>query len=130
MRRLTVVTLVLFLTAGVAFASRAYEVKKKAGDYQVVIRIDRNPPVVGDNPVSIEVNSAEGTPVKDAKVKLDYSMPPMPGMPPMSYKAEAEHDGEVYRTRLAFSMAGSWSVGVKIAREGKTSSLKFSVDVK
>ena len=130
MRKLSMVTLVLILTAGAAFASRAYEVKKKAGDYQVVIRIDRNPPVVGDNPVTIVVTSQDGTPVKDAKIKLDYSMPPMPGMPPMNYKAEAEHDGEGYRTSFGFSMAGSWSVGVKIARDGKTASTKFSVDVK
>ena len=130
MRRLTVVTLVLFLTAGVAFASRAYEVKKKAGDYQVGIRIDRNPPVVGDNPVSIEVNSAEGTPVKDAKVKLDYSMPPMPGMPPMNYVLKASQGGSGYSATMDLIMKGPWNIGIIAKVAGKRLRMTVLIDVR
>ncbi|MEK7789670.1 MAG: FixH family protein, partial [Planctomycetota bacterium] len=85
MKRLTVVTLILLLIAGIAYA-KDYEVKKKAGEYDVVVKIDKNPPVVGDNNIEIEIKDASGKYVTDAKVRVEYSMPAMPGMPAMNYK--------------------------------------------
>jgi len=129
MKKLGIFAVVLFLTAGVAYAKH-YEVKKKAGDYDVTVEIDRNPPIVGDNNVSIEIKDAAGHHVKDAQVKIDYSMPAMPGMPPMNYKVDAELKGNEYTTTLGLSMSGSWNVTVKITREGKTVTTKFTVDAK
>jgi uncharacterized GH25 family protein len=125
---MALVVLVLF-AAGVAQA-RDYEVQKKAGDYDVKVSIDRNPPIVGDNNVTIEVKDKAGKPVTDAKVKVDYSMPPMPGMPPMNYKTDAALKGDVYKTTLGLSMGGSWNITVRISRGGKTSRLKFTVDAR
>ncbi len=129
MKKFIGVVMVLLLAAGVAYA-KDYEVQKKAGEYDVKVLIDRNPPVVGDNNVTIEIKGAAGHHVRDAQVKVDYSMPAMPGMPPMSYKADAVLKGDEYKTTLGLSMAGSWNVTVKIIREGKTSSMKFTVDAK
>lgn len=130
MKKAMVFAVVLMLsTTGMALA-KAYEVQKKAGEYDVTIAIDRNPPVVGDNTVSITVKDTAGRPVTDANVLVDYSMPPMPGMPPMNYKANALQQGGEYKTTLGLSMAGSWNVTVKISREGKTSRMKFTVDAK
>lgn len=129
MKKLTVFTLVLLIAAGAAYA-KEYEIQKKAGEYDVTVRIDRNPPVVGDNNVTIEIKGAGGKPAQDAQVKVEYSMPAMPGMPPMNYKADAVLKGDLYKAALGLSMSGSWNVTVKITREGKTSSMKFTVDAK
>ncbi len=129
MKKSAVIAMVLLLAAGFAYA-KDYEVQKKAGEYDVTVRIDRNPPVVGDNNVAIEIKGAGGHHVKDAQVKVEYSMPAMPGMPPMNYKTDAVLKGDVYKATLGLSMAGSWNITVKIAREGKTSNMKFTVDAK
>ena len=129
MKRFAVLTMVVLLAAGTAFA-KDYEVQKKAGEYDVKVAIDRNPPVVGDNNAAIEIKAAGGHHVRDAQVKVEYSMPAMPGMPPMSYKTDAVLKGDVYKATLGLSMAGSWNVTVKITREGKTSNMKFTVDAK
>ena len=127
MKRLAVIGVILLLIAGVAYA-KDYELKKKAGDYDITVNIDRNPPVVGDNNVSVEIKGEGGHHVIDAKVKVEYSMPAMPGMPAMNYKTDAELKGNVYKAKMNLSMAGSWNVVVKITREGKTTTVKFNVD--
>jgi hypothetical protein len=129
MKNLILFTLVLLLAVGVAFA-KDYEVKKKAGEYEVELKIDRNPPIVGDNNINIEVRDSSGKHVTDAKVTLEYSMPAMPGMPAMNYKTDAELRGNEYRGKMSLSMSGSWNIAVKIAKAGKTSTAKFTVDAK
>src|SRR5512147_1302830 len=129
MKKFAIVAIVLILAAGVAYA-KGYEVTKKAGEYDVIVTFDRNPPVANDNEVSITIKDATGKPVKDAKVKVDYSMPAMSGMPPMNYKTEAALQGEEYKATLGLSMSGSWNVAVKITRAGKTVTTKFTVDAK
>jgi hypothetical protein len=129
MKKTIVFTVILLLVAGVTFA-KDYEVKKKAGPFDVVVRIDKNPPVVGDNNVSIEIKDESGNSVTDAKVKVDYSMPAMPGMPAMNYKTDAIVSGSLYKAVMNLSMSGSWNIVVKITREGKTSTMKLTVDAK
>lgn len=129
MKKLGLVVLVLLLVAGIAYA-KDYEVKKKAGEYNVEVKIDRNPPVVGDNNVKIEIKDSSGKYVTDAKVVVDYGMPAMPGMPAMNYKTDAELKGDEYKAKMNLSMSGSWNIAVKITRAGKTSTMKFTVDAK
>jgi len=129
MRKVLMIGLVMLLSSGVALA-KEYEVKKKAGDFDVVVTIDKNPPVTGDNNVTVSVKDAAGKAVKDAKVVVDYSMPAMPGMPPMNYKADAMPKGDAYAATMNLSMAGPWNVTVKISAGGKTGSMKFTVDAK
>ena len=127
MKRLTIAALILLLIVGIAYA-KDYEVKKKAGEYDVEIKIDKNPPVVGDNNIGIEIKDASGKYVTDAKVKVEYSMPAMPGMPAMNYKTDTELKGYEYKAKMNLSMSGSWNIAVKITRGGKTTSVKFNVD--
>ena len=129
MKKAAVLTLVLLMAAGVAFA-KGYEVKKKAGEYDVAVTIDRNPPVTGDNAVSIEIKDTSGKYVNDAQVKVEYSMPAMIGMPAMNYKTDALPKGDEYKATMGLSMSGSWNKAVKIIKAGKTSTLKFTVDAK
>jgi hypothetical protein len=119
---------VILLIAGIAYA-KDYEVKKKAGDYAVEIKIDKNPPSVGKNNMEIEIKDAAGKYVTDAKVNVEYSMPAMPGMPAMDYKTDAKLEaGYEYKATIDLSMSGSWNIIVKITRGDKTSKVKFSVD--
>lgn len=129
MKRFAIVTLALLFIAGVVYA-KEYEVKKKAGEFEVKAMIDKNPPVVGANQIKVEVKDASGKYITDAKVKIEYSMPPMPGMAPMNYKTDAQLKGNEYLAKLNFSMAGPWDVVIKITRDGRTSSMKFNVDIR
>jgi hypothetical protein len=128
MRKLTIIITMLLLIVGVAYG--AGTITKKAGDLTVEVTIDRNPPVVGRNNVDVAVKDKSGKTVTDAKVQVEYSMPAMPGMPAMSYKADAEPKGEAYRAVMTPSMAGSWNIAVKISRQGKTDTARLTTDVK
>ena len=48
MKRLVMAAMVFFFIGGLAIA-KDFEVTKKAGDYTVVVTIDKNPPTTGDN---------------------------------------------------------------------------------
>jgi hypothetical protein len=117
------------MACGLALA-KDYELTKKAGDYSVQIKIDKNPPVTGKNNISVGIKDGAGKYVTDATVAIDYVMPAMPGMPAMNYKSDSMLHGNMYHAVVDFSMSGSWSVTVKIARGGKTQAVKLNVDVK
>ena len=108
--------------------ARTYEVRKKVGEFETEIRIDRNPPIVGDNHIEIEIRDGGGKRVTDAKVLVNYYMPPMPRMAPMNYKTEAKLKGEKYKATMNFIMSGPWIIAVKINLGGKISTAKFNVD--
>lgn len=127
MKRFLIAILILLLTAGIAYA-KAYEVNKKAGEYSVQIKMDKNPPSVGSNNMEILITDKAGKAVKDAKVLVDYGMSAMPGMPAMAYKADTMSHGNGYHTVLNISMKGPWYVNIKITSQGKTVSTKFTFD--
>jgi hypothetical protein len=129
MKRFALIFVVLLLASGLAFA-KDYEITKKAGDYTVQVKIDRNPPVTGQNKMDVGIKDLKGKDVTDATVAVDYSMPAMPGMPAMNYKAKTELKGSRYLTDINFSMSGPWTVNIKIMQRGKTQTVKLNVDVK
>jgi hypothetical protein len=129
-RSIMISTLVLVLLVSVTAYAKDYEMTKKAGDYTVLITIDKNPPVTGKNNIAVGIKDGAGKDVTDATVAIDYVMPPMPGMPAMNYKAGVSLKDKRYVATLDFSMAGAWGITVKITRGGKTQSVKLNVDVK
>jgi hypothetical protein len=110
--------------------AKEYEISKKAGDLNILIKIDKNPPITGKNNVEITISDSAGKAVSDAKVVVVYSMPPMPGMAPMNYKTDTELKGNAYKAQVNYSMAGSWNNEVRITRSGKTVSARFTIDAK
>jgi hypothetical protein len=102
---------------------------KKAGDYVVAVQIDRNPPVLGINNLEVDIRGADGQAVTDAKVLINYYMPPMPRMAPMNYRVDAPFRGGKYRAAMNFIMEGPWYIAVKISHQGKTTTAKFNVNV-
>ena len=129
MKKFILFLVVILLAAGVAFA-KEYEVKKKTGDYQFEVAIDRNPPIVGSNIMNIGIKDGSGKPVTDAQVGVNYSMAAMPGMPPMNYNADAVLKGEKYQAALNLAMSGSWSIAIKMSRGGKSTTMRFTVDAR
>lgn len=122
---------ILALLSAVFLASslpKDLELKKKVGDYQVKIKINKNPPIIGNNKIEIQIKDALDNPIEDAKVLVNYYMPPMPRMAPMNYKTEAKLKDKKYRAKMKIIMAGPWIIAVKFTREGKTLTAKFNVD--
>jgi hypothetical protein len=117
------------LIAGVVYA-KDYEVTKKAGDYNVLIKIDKNPPIAGENNITIAITDKSGKAITDAKVVFNYSMPAMAGMPAMSYKVDADLKETQYKAKVNYSMSGSWNNEVRITQGGKTVSARFPIDAK
>lgn len=123
------VILLAVLAAGTAFAKENV-VQKKAGDYSVEIKMDKETPVVGSNNVEIAIKDKDGKAVTDAKVAVTASMPAMPGMPAMENKADAKPDGGKYKAKIELSMAGSWNMSVRITQGAKTATAKWTVDAR
>jgi hypothetical protein len=129
MKRVVLAAMMFFLVAGIAVA-KDFEVTKKAGDYSVTVKIDRNPPVMGENIASVAIRDKGGAAVTDAKVSIEYSMPAMPGMPAMRYTTDGVLKGSVYQAKLNFSMSGAWDVAIRITQGTKKVQTKFNVDVR
>ncbi|HSA97312.1 MAG TPA: FixH family protein [Acidobacteriota bacterium] len=111
-------------------AAALLELKKKAGSYEVALRIDRNPPVVGDNTLELRITDETGAALKDADVLVNYYMPPMPRMAPMNYKSPAKFKKDAYAVRMRLIMAGPWIIVVKITAGGKMTSARFNIDAR
>jgi len=131
MKKLILAVMIVLFAAGAA-AAKEYEVTKKAGDYNVVVKMNRNPPTTGNNNLAVSVKDGAGADITDAKVSVDYSMPAMPGMPAMSYSAKAELAAKEkeYKAKVNFSMSGSWNIVIKIVRGDKTTPVRFTVDAR
>lgn len=131
MKRATLFLAVMVLLAvSISAYAKDYEMTKKAGEYTVLVKIDKNPPVTGKNNMVVVIKDGAGKDIADAVVVIDYGMPAMPGMPAMNYKTNAMLHGNVYHAIIDFSMSGPWSVAVKITRGGKMQAVKLNVDVK
>lgn len=123
------ILLLLSLTPAMSYAG-SLQMSKKAKDLEVRIQIDRNPPVVGTNNIEIEISDMQTRPVTDAKVLINYYMPPMPRMAPMNYTIDAKEKGKKYRATMNLIMAGPWIIAVKITTGTKTSTAKFNIDAR
>ena len=51
MKKIAVFALMLLLSAGLVWA-KEYEIQKKAGDLSVVVKMQRNPAVMGENGIT------------------------------------------------------------------------------
>ena len=107
-----------------------YRVRKNAEGLTFDIAINRNPPVLGDNEIRIEIRDAEGHAVLDAEVLVNYYMPPMPKMAPMNYTIPAPLKGKEYRATMDLIMAGPWNIVIRAKTQGKLLRMTFPIDVR
>jgi hypothetical protein len=127
MKKILAIGIACLMLAGIVYA-KDYEVTKKVGQYSVDAVIDKNPPVVGNNNISVGIKDETGKQVTDAQVRIEYSMPAMPGMPPMNYKTDAQLQGNVYKAKMNLSMSGPWNITIKFKTGDKVRSMKFNID--
>lgn len=130
MKALAWVFVAALLLAPAAAYAKGLEVVKQSSDYKATVSFEKNPPVTGKNKVEVALATSAGAAVTDAKVRVEYSMPAMPGMPAMSYKADGVLSGSVYVATIDLSMAGPWDIVVKMAKDGKVTSFKLNIDAR
>ena len=107
----------------------AYEVRKKAGEFTITVKIKNNPPCACHNRVSVDITDSKGRRISDAKVTLEYSRPAMQGKPALKYRADTQQERGRYIGVITLSMAGPWNVEVRITRGNKILITNFTVDV-
>jgi len=115
------------LVADIAFV-KGFEIRRRVGEYEAEVKIDRSPPIKGVNDIEIQIKDAGGKNIGDAKVLVNYYMPSMPRMSPMNYITEAKLRGEKYKAIMNFIMSGPWIIAIKIHRGEKVNTVKFNVD--
>ena len=126
MKKIAIFAVIVFLMTGIVYA-KEFEVKEKAGIYQVEFKIDNLR--VGANNVKIIIKDGSGNYVTDAKkVQIEYSMPEGIDLPPMHFTTDAVPAGQEYSAKMKIPMPGTWATVVNIMRGGKTSTMKFNVE--
>jgi hypothetical protein len=131
MKRTLLISMLLVIMLPFLALANEYEIKGKAGNYIVEVRIDKNPPDRGNNNMSIYIKDRAFKPVTEAHVEVQYLMPSFPGKPPMmEYKTVAKLSGNHYLAQIDLSMAGEWTVILGVTRVGKTETMQFSFVVK
>jgi len=123
-------TLAVFFRIGDPCEAADYRVRKNVEGLAFDIAINRNPPVLGDNEIRIEIRDAEGHAVIDAEVLVNYYMPPMPRMAPMNYTIPAPLKGKEYRAVMDLIMAGPWNIVIRAKTQGKLLRMTFPIDVR
>jgi Cu(I)/Ag(I) efflux system membrane fusion protein len=89
---------------------------------QITFHTIPDPPKTGDNQLEATVKDADGKPIADAEVSVQFVMPAMPtmNMPAMRSEAKlAPAGGGVYRGTGQLMMAGRWEATVTVTRAGK-----------
>ena len=121
----------IILVAGFSIFSctskEGFKKELSAGDLKIVITSDQ-PPHVGINKWELKVYQ-NGKPVTDATVKINGYMPPMPGMPEMSFDYPVKKAGNSYLSDVNLSMGGTWQITISVEREGKTQKVKFGFNL-
>ena len=106
------------------------ELLKRTPEYEVAASINRNPPILGDNNLTLTLKGTDGKKITQANILVNYYMPPMPRMAPMNYITPAALKGDSYGTTLHLIMEGPWIIALKITLNGKTSTVKFNIDAR
>jgi RND family efflux transporter MFP subunit len=91
----------------------------QAATHRITFRIEPDPPRgAQDNAVHVTVQTADGTPVRDAQVRITIIMPAMPsmGMPEMRNGVDLPWNGSEYTGPITVGMAGPWNVVVEARR--------------
>ncbi len=106
----------------------AFRKEIKSDSYKVVITSEQ-PPHVGINNWKIEIFDENGKAITDGEVSVNGYMPPMPGMPEMSFDYPVKKEGSYYISEVNLSMGGTWQITVKLEREDKIRSFKFGFNL-
>ncbi|MGB1226261.1 MAG: FixH family protein [Poseidonibacter sp.] len=118
---------ILALTLGLLNAEPVFQEGSKNG-YDVVLKSDKTL-VMGDNDIFVTL-SKDGKVITDAKVKIKFFMPEMPGMPYMEYKDKAKLVNGKYKMLVNFAMGGTWQYHLMFkTADGQVHKIRSSVNL-
>ena len=124
-----VALLLVFLAASLSEA-RDFRVRKRVGNFIVDATLDKNPPVLGNCDIRIEIRDGQGAAVTGSRVTVNYYMPPMPGMVPMNYTIQATPRGSSHVASMNFIMTGPWNIVIHFTAGGRSWNITFPIDVR
>ena len=124
-----VALLLVFLAASLSEA-RDFRVRKRVGNFIVDATLDKNPPVLGNCDIRIEIRDGQGAAVPGPRVLVNYYMPPMPGMVPMNYTIQATPRGSSHVASMNFIMTGPWNIVIRVESGGSPWRVTFPIDVR
>ena len=117
----------LLFTLGLLHADPLLQEGNKNG-YDIAISSEKSL-VVGNNDIFVKL-SKDGTALTNAKVKIKFYMPEMPGMPYMEYKSKGQLVGDSYKLPVNFSMSGTWQYQLKFkTADDKVHKVRGSVNL-
>ncbi|MBA2541328.1 MAG: FixH family protein [Deltaproteobacteria bacterium] len=109
--------------------SRSAAVTTTAGPFTVEVALAPEPPRQKDNTAHVRV-TADGKPVSGATLAVRYVMPAMGAMAEMRGNADLRDDGDGrYRGTFDLPMAGTWSLEIDVAADGRKGSARYSFTV-
>ncbi|HGZ70107.1 MAG TPA: hypothetical protein ENK74_01780 [Nitratifractor sp.] len=85
------------------------------------------PLIAGNNEIKLKI-AKEQKPV-EAKVKVKFFMPEMPGMPYMEFKADGKTDNGTFGTNINLSMGGTWQYIIKFKIGDEVHKVRGSVNL-
>ncbi|NPA52340.1 MAG: hypothetical protein GXO22_05555 [Aquificae bacterium] len=130
MKRQISLFIALILTVFITACNKKEGFKKELQNEGYKAVITSNKPLhIGINIWKIKIYSPDGKPLTGAKVYINGYMPPMPGMPEMSFDYPVEDKGNYYEAKVNLSMAGTWQITIKAEKNGKTTTFKFGFNL-
>ena len=127
MKNIIEIVLGFFLTFTFLHAELLEQNGQKDG-YDVTLKSSKAL-VVGSNEFVVEL-AKDSKVVENAKVKVKFFMPEMPGMPYMESESEAVLVNGKYKVNINFSMNGTWQYQLKFKTEdGVVHTIKGSVNL-
>ncbi len=119
---------VAFLFAVTLLNAEPIDLKGMKNGYNVGLQSEQSL-VVGDNNFFVTL-AKDGAAVTDAKVKVKFYMPEMPGMPYMEYVGKGKLVDGQYKMLINFSMGGTWQYQLKFkTADGKIHKIRGSVNL-
>lgn len=118
----------LFMIMACLLGNKAFAFDKEIAhkDFSIVLSSQKNF-VGGKNEFTLAIKKGN-TFVKDADVKLSFTMPEMPGMPKMTELATLTLDGDMYKGSINFPHGGTWQIRLQFSHNGKKYQAKSSID--
>ncbi|XPV68460.1 MAG: FixH family protein [Halarcobacter sp.] len=117
----------LLLTFGLLNADPIDLSGKKDG-YEITLKSEKSL-VVGNNTFFITL-AKDTVAVTNAKVKIKFFMPEMPGMPYMEQTQKAKFVDGKFKTSINFPMGGTWQYHLKFkTQDGKVHTIRSSINL-
>lgn len=111
-----------------SMATSAYHNQMSKDGYDFTMMSEK-PLVRGSNKITV-ILEKDGKFVEDAKVRVKFFMPEMPGMPYMESKSKGMKMGDKYHMDINLGMSGTWQYHLEVkTSDGKVHKTRGSVNL-